>query len=249
MTILSVLLASNAISFAATDVNNDSNSNFRMVRIELTDTQRDAIHQARLNSIESAAESLVDSGILSSDEANSIIEISSSVPAKNQVRQGIDLTDAQRNALHEEFNTIHSEGIDQLVKEGIITPEIADQMTAGPRGTKVCLDLTDTQRDAIQKVMTEGLEKAVANLVKDSVLTEDQAADLLERPNREIGVKRAGIFQNLTTDQKNALEKAIQSNFESEVANLVEDSTISQELADQILESGGNRYESIGKWS
>ena len=104
VTAAALLLSSGAIAFAATDTTDSHMGKGRSAIMEsLTDTQKEAVQQARADSMKEALSGLVEDGAITQDEADKWSEIKS-MPKDNC---GIkDLTDEQRTALQAEEKAV-----------------------------------------------------------------------------------------------------------------------------------------------
>lgn len=150
----------------------------------------------------------------------------------------VNLTDEQREAVFQAHTESMQEAVDALVENGTITQDIADklsevQITNKARGG--IDDLTEEQREALSDAMKE----AVAKLIEDGTLTEDQADRIAVRPMVIKAVQNCDI-SGLTEEQRTALHETRQAKLESRLADLVEDGTLTQELADQLKSDRGN---------
>ena len=234
MTLVTVLLISSVITFAAADTTVRTFKGNPPNLINLTDAQREAVQQVQTSSLEGAVKSLVDSGVLTSDEGTAILKTPMVGAEVKIVRPFNNLTEDQRLAIAEETKSILADAIEQLVEDGTITKEEADLMCQGNKGEKVRLDMAAEKFDAIQQARQTSMEKAAANLVGEGVLTQEEADAMLVKPEKEMRQKGNVIFQNLTEDQRAALEEAKKANLEAALAELVDNGTITQEQADQI---------------
>jgi|GEM_PF-2745103 len=272
---LSLLAASSVMAFAAdaqpAETKVAGNRTVSPEASDLTDEQRDAIRQAGTDSLEAALESLVNSDILSQDEADAILDKASAnedeggappsdgtagdsdsagLPVKT-AGPFADLTDAQREALHDELQSRCEDDMAELVDDGTLTQEEADQLLEdGGKGPDTDLELTDSQKDALKNMRQDSMELALENLVDNDTLTQAEADAILEnfasRPDKTGPVVNGpgGIFADLSDDQISALKDAINSNYEDAIAKLVDDGTITQEVADRLLDC--NAHGGIG---
>jgi hypothetical protein len=84
---------------------------------DLTDAQRDAVMQARADSMKEAVAELVENGTITQEIADQLPEV------KMTAKEKCDpvLTDEQRTALREEEKTVFESKLADLVDEGTIT--------------------------------------------------------------------------------------------------------------------------------
>jgi polyhydroxyalkanoate synthesis regulator phasin len=109
----------------------------------LTEEQMTAVKEAMIVSTEKAVENLVASGTLTQEEADSI---TSKIGMRDAVKSDEDITqikskgylanlsEEQAQSLKDEFSTIFKEAIADMVTDGSITQEIADQIQNMPKG-------------------------------------------------------------------------------------------------------------------
>jgi polyhydroxyalkanoate synthesis regulator phasin len=109
----------------------------------LTEEQMTSIREAMLGSTEKAVENLVASGTLTQEEADSITakigvrDIVKSDEDKTLIKSKgylADLSDEQVQSLKDEFNSIFKDKLADMVTDGSITQEIADQIQNMPKG-------------------------------------------------------------------------------------------------------------------
>ncbi len=125
-----VVLSSGAIAFAATDTTSSLAGKERPAMMtSLTDEQREAVQQIRVESREEAIAELVDSGIITQEEADKMTEgrgiqkgncDNDSLTAEQRTTQRIALQDALKAKLEVKLA--------ELVDEGILTQELADEL-------------------------------------------------------------------------------------------------------------------------
>jgi len=152
------------------------------------------------------------------------------------------LTEEQRDAVHQARLDSLTEAVAQLVEDGTITQELADRITE-EKGMLKDLDLTDEQKTAINEARSAAMQEAVENLVDEGILTQEEADSLTAmfekaktREDRPKENRPAGL---LTEEQRTALQEAMKTILESRLDDLVDDGTISRDLADQILTDSG----------
>ena len=155
------------------------------------------------------------------------------------------LTEAQRDAVQQAHTDSLTEAVAALVDSDAITQEEADKLT----------EIRVEQRTALHEEQKAEFELLLADLVDEGTLTQEQA-DQMEQGK---GIKRGldltkeqmeavmqakikvagnGPDSILTEDQRTALKETVRANLESKLAALVDDGTLTQELADQILNNG-----------
>jgi predicted transcriptional regulator len=249
MTAITVLVSSGAIAFASADTTAGTAKSGRGTYptdfVSLTETQREAVQQARISSMEEAVANLVKDDILTQEEADSILEIQSKLSERKGNPQQADqeaspkpcrnnpnVTEEQREALLEEMQSNYEAGISALVDEGTITQEQADIVLDADNGIKDSLNLTDEQREDVKQVRRDSMKQALETLVKDGILMQEEI-------EKEPVQKEAGACQNLSDDQRTALQEEMQSLYEAALSELVDEGTITQEQADQLVKSGG----------
>lgn len=158
----------------------------------------------------------------------------------------VNLTDEQREAVFQAQTDSMKEAVAELVDNGTIAQDIADKLSdiqIVNKNRSDINDLTEEQREALQ----EAMKAAVAKLVEDGTLTEDEADQIAVRPMKIKGVQNCDI-SGFTEEQRTALHELRQAKLESKLAELVEDGTLTQELADQLKsDRGGLRMGPGGK--
>lgn len=239
MTAFAVILSSGVIAFAATDAAISQTEKVRpAMMISLTEAQREAVQQARADSMEEAIAELIDSDTITQEEADKLLEIRSTPKDTLKGTNGIGaLTEDQRTALHEEEKAEFESQLAVLVDDGIITQDQADQMELGH---KMMSDesLTDEQKEAVMQAKSDAMKAVEANLVEDGTITQEEAdaiSDMMSKSKPD----ENGDSSILTEDQRTALNEAIKTKLESKLADLVDDGTLTQELADQLLNDRG----------
>ena len=240
ITVFTLLLASGAIAFAASDNTAAQSASDRgpSVMVNLTDTQKEAVQKARQESREEAVASLVDRGTMTQETADSILADEGKASRGTKAEFCSGLTDEQRDALHKEMQSVLTSSINDLVSAGTITQEIADQLLT-EKVHMSSLDLTDVQKDAIKQAHVDSMKTVITNLVEKGIITQAEADSITEPPAKEAGSKGDGIMQNLTDDQKTALSSAMKDSMESKLAALVDVGTITQDQADQLINDKG----------
>lgn len=148
-----------------------------------------------------------------------------------------NLTDDQMEAVHQARAESMKEAVAELVASGTITQEVADKLSEIQivRNTESGVDdLTEEQREALD----EAMKSAVAKLVEDGTLTKDEADQLAIRPMK-IKVAQRFEISGLTDEQRTVLHDTMKAKLESKLSDLVDDGTLAQELADQLLNDSG----------
>lgn len=98
------------------------------------------------------------------------------------------------------------------------------------KGPGLMANLTDEQRGAVMQARSESMQEAISELAKEGTITPDTAAKL-----SEMAVPKEGKLCELTEEERTALHKAEAAEFENQLAALVDDGTITQEQADQMV--------------
>jgi predicted transcriptional regulator len=234
------VVSTGVVAFAATDTTNALQKKaVPAVIAGMTETQRDAVRQARTDSMTEAVAELVERGTITQDIADKLTAVKD-LQQKDKIGIGA-LTEEQRTALRDAEAAELKNGIAALVDAGTITQAQADQMSQGHKMMKG-LDLTDEQRDALMQVRDAAMKAAAADLVEKGTLTQAEAdaitAMIQSRPSVEktAGEKPTGF---LTDEQKTALADAVKASLESKLSSLVDAGTITQDQADQLLSDPG----------
>jgi predicted transcriptional regulator len=125
------------------------------------------------------------------------------------------------------------------------------------------VQISDEQRTAINDARISSMKEAVENLVENNTLTQEEADRIIEKidqkkakatdgnsdanaaygldnenKSRGFSGKRNGMLNTLTDEQKEALQTEQKSLYEAALSKLVTDGTITQDLADQLIETG-----------
>lgn len=239
---LSLVVSTGVVAFASTSTENAQQKKpGSAIMSGMTEEQRDAVRQARTDSMEEAVAELVAKGTITQDIADKLTEIKD-MQVKDKSGIGA-LTEEQRTALRDAETAEMKNGIAGLVEEGTITQDQADQMMQ-EQGHKMMkdLNLTDTQKDALIQVKLTAMKTAAAALVEKGTLTQDEAdaitAIIKAKPaeDKTTGERPAGI---LTDDQKTALADEVKAEFQIKLSDLVDKGTITQDQADQLLSDPG----------
>lgn len=233
LTALALVLSPSAIAFAATSTTNDQTEKVRSnIMSDLTDIQREAVQQVRASSMTESMKELVDNGTITQAEADKL--------PKNKIHKkeanGLpDLSDEQRTVLRSEEKTLFESQLAVLIKDGTITQAQVDQMKQGHKMMQSA-NFTEEQRTSVMEAKTNATKQAAANLVENGILTQDEA-DVISAmwpPQKE---DSNGPENILTEEQKTILGDAIKAKIESKLAALVQDGTLTQTQADQLLSS------------
>jgi polyhydroxyalkanoate synthesis regulator phasin len=139
---LTVLVTNGTITQEQADSLNENGRGLKN-KSGLTEDQMTAVREAMVGSTEKAVENLLASGTLTQEEADSIIsktEMKDAVKSnddKTQIKSKgylADLTDEQVQSLNDEFSTIFKKALADMVTDGSLTQEIADQVQNMPKG-------------------------------------------------------------------------------------------------------------------
>jgi len=243
MTALAVVLSSGVIAFAAADTTGSQAEKSRpAIMSSLTEAQRDAVHQVQSDSMAEAIAALVDSGTITQEEADKLTE--TRVVQKENCNVNT-LTDEQRTALQEEQKAEFESLLADLVDEGTLTQDQADQMEQG-KGMMRSLDLTEEQKEAVMQAKISAMKAAAANLAEEGTITQEEA-DAISAMPAKIKSDEITAGSILTAEQRTALNEAVKTKLESKLADLVDDGTLTQELADQILNDKGGMHMGPGR--
>ena len=164
VTAATVILSSGIMAFAATDSNDATrlrgNRDKMTVMCDLTEDQRDAVQQARIDSMKEAIAELVVSSVITKEVSDQLLEekavpttrsrigtlTEESMPTINKSGQGRTdslLTEEQRTTLYDTMMAIFKDKLSDLVDDGTITQDQADQflnnkvkMQMGPGGKR-----------------------------------------------------------------------------------------------------------------
>lgn len=239
VTTVALVFSTGAVAFAATDTTGSSETQARQCRSTvmsgLTDDQKEAVQQVRAAAVKDALAELVEKGEIAQDAADKLSEFGKAPKDKASLKdQGpfSSLTDAQRTALREEEQSVFESKIDELVNDGTLTQNLADQMDQGHKMLPFS-NLTDTQKKAVMEAGSASMKAAVANLVEKGTITQEEADTLTALP-KEMSHEK-GEFNVLTEAQQSELTEIVKSKLESGLADLVSDGTITSDQADQLL--------------
>lgn len=234
VTVLTVIFSTGAAAYAATSTTDaQATAGKTNVMSELSDTQRDAVMQARADSMKAAITELVDNGTITQEIADKLPEL------KMTENRGQALTDDQRTTLREEENSIYESKVADLIDEGTLTQDQIDQLEQAQKLIKSA-NLTEEQQQALMQARMEAMKEAKANLVKDGTLTEDTTdAAINTQKEKSAENKPAGL---LTDDQQTALKEAMKTIFEGKLSDLVDAGTITQDQADELLNDDGPQF-------
>ncbi len=168
ITAAAVVLSSGIIAFAATD-STDQDSSRELERMPscmatLTDEQRKAVHQTRLDSMSEAIAELVDNGVITQDEADKLSKTKAMLKEKIMMK-GLNLTDEQKTAAKEARYAAMQENRQQ---ENI------------RRENRPPVLLTEDQRAALYEAMKNIMGSKLDDLVAEGTITQDQADELVD---------------------------------------------------------------------
>lgn len=241
VTVLTVVLSSGVMAFAATSTNNQIEKTRSTIMESLTDTQREAIQQARINSKKEAISYLVDKGTITQAEADKLPELKNE---SKEINSMTALTEAQRTALNEEEKAVFESQLATLIKDGTITQTQADQMEQGHKMMQ-STNLTDDQKTAIMQAKENAMKQAAANLLEKGTLTQDEA-NAISAMQPKGDTDRDNDANILTEVQKTALNETVKENLENKLTALVKDGTITQTQADQLLSDNNGPHMGFG---
>jgi hypothetical protein len=149
--------------------------------------------------------------------------------AKERTNVMANLTETQRDAVMQARTDSMKEAVAELVDNGTITQEIADQLPEAKMTVKEKPDLalTDEQRTALREEEKTVFESKLADLVDEGTFTQDQI-DQMDQGHKMI------MSADLTDAQKEALMQARTDEMKEAAANLEEKRTLAQDEADKI---------------
>jgi hypothetical protein len=240
VTALAVVLSTGVIAFAATNSTDVQTGKDRPnIMANLTDAQREAVLQARTDSMKETIAALVDSSTITQDTADKLSEVKSA-PKDCTSKGGIGikaLTEEQRTALQAEEKALFESKLAGLIKDGTLTQNQADQLEQGHK-MMASANLTDEQMAAVKQAKADAMKEAAANLVEKGSLSQEEA-DAISIMPKEMP-REKGSAAILTEEQRTALGETMKAKFESKLSSLVDDGTITQDQADQLLiDKGG----------
>lgn len=216
---LTLVASSSAMAFAdttrSTSSEADSNrcgdvQNLR-AELNLTDAQKTLLHEARAEDMKEALAGLVKGGTISQTEADAILADMPAEPADRGDGPFQSLTESQKTALkakieslqsatadtdsdtHAEREAIMKKAIAALVKDGVLTQAVADDLLAnmptdrGDRGDGPFQNLTESQRTALMDKLEALNASSLKELVKDGSITQAQADILSEMGMHKMG--------------------------------------------------------------
>jgi competence protein ComGC len=191
---------------------------------------------------------------------------------KGDIRAELNLTDAQMTLLHESKASDLKEALANLVSAGTLTQTEADaiisNMPAEPadRGDGPFANLTETQKAALEAKIqalrpaeadktsdashadrAAVMTKALAALVKDGVLTQAEADTITANAPAEKADRGDGPFQNLTEEQRTALQNELDTLRTNSLKELVSNGTITQAQADLMSKLGPDNMDHQGR--
>ena len=236
LTVLTLLLTSGVIAFAANDtavppVKGERSSIFA----DFTDAQKEAVQQARIESEQEAVASLLEKEILTQNEADAVLSHKGrpSPDMRSDLRN--TLTKDQRDALQQEIKDVRDASIAEMVSNGTLTQEQANQMPSQKRAKPDSLNFTEEQKSAVMQMHQNSIQTAISNLVERGIITQNDANLIARGPSKAEPPKAASEKQQLTEDQKTALQDAVQSMLKNKLSSLAKAGTITQDQADQLL--------------
>lgn len=150
---LSELVADGTITQVNADELNEFNHNLKS-NTDLTEEQRAAIRNIRTSSMKEAVASLVEKGELTQEDSDTTLAEVDKEPVNSETKVGINrnnehksfsnkenyefknLTEEQKEALNSEMQSLYEVSLSELVTDGTITQEIADELQHMPMGMR-----------------------------------------------------------------------------------------------------------------
>jgi hypothetical protein len=210
VTVLAVILSTGAAAYAATDTTDGQTGKEKTgIMAGLTDAQRDAVMQARADSMTEAVAELVSSGTITQKIADQLPKSKMTMKEKPDLA----LTDEQRTALREEEKAVFESK----------RADLGDAQKDTMMQAKI---------DAMKEAAANLVEKGTLTQDEADKITTVIAAMPKEMPAE----KPAGI---LTEAQATALKDEKTTIFESKLSDLVDEGTITQDQSDQLLNNNG----------
>lgn len=185
VTAIALILPAGAVAFAAADAEIPQSARDRpAIMAGLTDEQREAVQQARTESMQEAIAELAENGAITQDEADKLLEIKSAPEGTAEENDGKKvLTDEQKKAVMQEIAALWKEAAANLVEEGTLTQEEADAISVVPQikpGDKGGFGiLTEEQQTALNEAMKAKFESSLADLADEGTITPEQADQIL----------------------------------------------------------------------
>jgi len=211
----------------------------------LTKEAIDAIHEKlhekkaseKQERMQSMLDDLIEKGTITEDDASEILDFVTEKTAerKAEFQKTKDMTEEERKTYFEENKPKKGNLAEDLIDEGIITQEQADEITkllpkqGKHLGGRKDFDGDHTQR---QEIMTEVLDK----IVEDGTLSQEKADKILNFINEKEEERKAEFekTKDMTREERKAYFKENKPQRSNLLDALVEEGIITQDEADEL---------------
>ncbi|WP_099188800.1 hypothetical protein [Tepidibacter mesophilus] len=200
---------------------------------------KDCNFKQNRNGVNKDMDTLVEKGIITQEEADKWNDFREQ--KRNQMQEATkDMTRQERMEYMKE-NHVKGEGLSQLVEEGVLNQERADEIQDKMHQMKV--DLNKQKH-----------EERVNKLVEDGIITQDEADKWIKFSAEKMEERKAEMekIKDMTAEERKAYFTENRKEKGEGLAELVEAGVISQDTADKIKEihqdnQRGNRQRKMMK--
>ncbi|MEJ8554134.1 hypothetical protein [Tepidibacter sp. Z1-5] len=188
---------------------------------------RDCNFKQNRNSVNKDMDTLVEKGIMTQEEADKLNDFREQ--KREQMQEATKDMTRQEKFEYMKENKIKDRGISQLVKEGVLTQERADEIQDKMHQMKVDLN-------------KEKHEDRVNKLVEDGIITQDEADKWIKFSAEKAEERQLemGKIKDMTPEERKAYFTENHKQRGEGLTDIVEAGIISQDTADRIKETHRN---------